>query len=93
MSIINIGTFSTRSAPKLNLSASAVYTRRGAQLIQSRWFWQMSLAPKKDRVNSVDPGLVLTEGTTAGGLTPGCDFVAGMIERTPLGRVGTLPRT
>lgn len=45
------------------------------------------LAPRKIRVNSVNPGFVLTEGTHSAGMAGG-EFEAGVIASTPLGRVG-----
>ena len=43
--------------------------------------------PKKIRVNSLNPGLVETEGTHSGGII-GSDFGAEIVAQTPLGRVG-----
>ena len=43
--------------------------------------------PKKIRVNSINPGLVETEGAHASRWV-GSDFVNGLIAQTPLGRVG-----
>jgi 3-oxoacyl-[acyl-carrier protein] reductase len=45
------------------------------------------LGPKKIRVNSINPGLVITEGTTGGGFI-GSEFETEMIKVTPLGRTG-----
>ncbi len=45
------------------------------------------LGPRKIRVNSINPGLVETEGTHSGGFTEG-KFLQEIIERTPLGRIG-----
>ncbi|MDE2516986.1 MAG: glucose 1-dehydrogenase [Rhodospirillales bacterium] len=45
------------------------------------------LAARKIRVNSVNPGFVLTEGTHSAGMAGG-EFEAGVIASTPLGRVG-----
>jgi 3-oxoacyl-[acyl-carrier protein] reductase len=45
------------------------------------------LGPRKIRVNSINPGLVETEGAHAGGWV-GSDFVNGLIAQTPIGRVG-----
>ena len=46
------------------------------------------LGPRKIRVNSLDPGLVETEGTHAEGILEG-DFRDNVIKNTPLGRVGS----
>jgi 3-oxoacyl-[acyl-carrier protein] reductase len=45
------------------------------------------LGPRKIRVNSINPGMVITEGATAGGYTEG-DFRKTMESQTPLGRIG-----
>jgi len=45
------------------------------------------LGPRKIRVNSINPGLILTEGVEAAGIA-GSDFEKQAIAQTPLGRVG-----
>jgi 3-oxoacyl-[acyl-carrier protein] reductase len=45
------------------------------------------LAAKKIRVNSINPGMVETEGTHTAGFI-GSDFEKGIVAQTPLGRVG-----
>src|SRR6202041_1441900 len=45
------------------------------------------LGPKKIRVNSVNPGLVVTEGTHTMGVL-GSEMETGLVAQTPLGRVG-----
>ena len=45
------------------------------------------LGPRKIRVNSINPGMVQTEGTKAGGFLEG-DFRQEMEAKTPLGRIG-----
>ncbi|VTZ23140.1 Uncharacterized oxidoreductase MexAM1_META1p0182 (fragment) [Methylocella tundrae] len=45
------------------------------------------LGPKKIRVNSINPGVIETEGTTAAGVI-GSDFEKQFIALTPLGRTG-----
>jgi 3-oxoacyl-[acyl-carrier protein] reductase len=45
------------------------------------------LAARRIRVNAVNPGLVITEGTQSAGIV-GSDFEAGAIAGTPLGRAG-----
>lgn len=45
------------------------------------------LGARKVRVNSVNPGLIVTEGATAGGFTEG-KFKEWAIANTPLGRLG-----
>jgi 3-oxoacyl-[acyl-carrier protein] reductase len=45
------------------------------------------LGPRKIRVNAVNPGPVATEGFKSSGIE-GSDFEKGMIQGTPLGRIG-----
>jgi len=45
------------------------------------------LGPKKIRVNSLNPGMVETEGTHSAGFI-GTDFEKGLVAQTPLGRIG-----
>ena len=44
------------------------------------------LGPRKIRVNAINPGIVITEGTHAAGIA-GSDFEAMAVSQTPLGRV------
>jgi 3-oxoacyl-[acyl-carrier protein] reductase len=45
------------------------------------------LGPRKIRVNSINPGMVDTEGTRAGGITAS-EFRREVEQKTPLGRIG-----
>jgi 3-oxoacyl-[acyl-carrier protein] reductase len=45
------------------------------------------LGPRKIRVNSINPGLIETEGTHAAGVI-GSDFEKQLVAMTPLGRTG-----
>jgi 3-oxoacyl-[acyl-carrier protein] reductase len=45
------------------------------------------LGPRRIRVNSINPGMVETEGVQAGGFDQG-DFRNSMEAQTPLGRIG-----
>jgi 3-oxoacyl-[acyl-carrier protein] reductase len=45
------------------------------------------LGPKKIRVNSINPGMVETEGVHAAGFI-GSDFEKNAVAQTPLGRIG-----
>jgi 3-oxoacyl-[acyl-carrier protein] reductase len=45
------------------------------------------LGPRKIRVNSINPGVVVTEGTHSAGII-GSDFDASALSQTPLGRLG-----
>ena len=82
-SIINIGSVVSRRAP-VN---SAVYTATKASVDAITGVLSKELGPKKIRVNSVNPGIVETEGTRTAGLI-GSDFEKGMLAQTPLGRTG-----
>ena len=46
------------------------------------------LGPRRIRVNAVNPGLVVTEGTSDAGIV-GSEFEAGFVAQAALGRVGT----
>jgi len=45
------------------------------------------LGPRKIRVNSINPGVVVTEGTQSAGII-GSDLDAWALSQTPLGRLG-----
>ncbi|HWD19300.1 MAG TPA: SDR family oxidoreductase, partial [Verrucomicrobiae bacterium] len=45
------------------------------------------LGPKKIRVNSINPGMIETEGLHAAGFVGG-DFHKQILAQTPLGRIG-----
>jgi 3-oxoacyl-[acyl-carrier protein] reductase len=82
-SVINIGSVASEQTPP----TSAVYSgSKGAVDAITRVFAK-ELGPKKIRVNSVNPGPVVTEGFKAGGIE-GSDFEKSMIQGTPLGRLG-----
>jgi len=82
-SVINIG--STISA--INSPQSAVYTATKHAVDGITHVLAKELAAKKIRVNSINPGLVETEGTHTMGVI-GSDFEKSLVELTPLGRVG-----
>ena len=82
-SIINISSVVATLAPP-NLS---VYSAtKGAVNAITRSLAQ-DLGPRKIRVNSVNPGLIETEGTHSAGLIEG-DFKKQTEAQTPLGRIG-----
>jgi 3-oxoacyl-[acyl-carrier protein] reductase len=82
-SVINIGSVASEQTPP----TSAVYSgTKGAVDVITRVFAK-ELGPKKIRVNSVNPGPVVTEGFKSAGIE-GSDFEKGMIQGTPLGRLG-----
>jgi 3-oxoacyl-[acyl-carrier protein] reductase len=82
-SIINIGSSVTRITPP----SSAVYTGTKGALDAITGVLSRELGPKKIRVNSINPGMVETEGTHTGGFI-GSDFEKFAIATTPLGRIG-----
>jgi 3-oxoacyl-[acyl-carrier protein] reductase len=82
-SIINIGSSITRLKPP----ATAVYTATKGAVDVITPVLAKELAPKKVRVNSINPGLVETEGTHTAGVM-GTDMEKGFVSQTPLGRVG-----
>jgi 3-oxoacyl-[acyl-carrier protein] reductase len=82
-SIINIGSGVSRLTP----ANSAIYTGTKGALDAITSVLARELGPKKIRVNSINPGMVETEGTHAGGFI-GSDFEKALIAQAPLGRTG-----
>jgi 3-oxoacyl-[acyl-carrier protein] reductase len=82
-SIINIGSVVSSSTPP----NSAIYTATKGAVDAITGVLAKELGPKKIRVNSLNPGLVITEGTQAGGIA-GSDFETETVKTTPLGRAG-----
>ena len=82
-SIINIGSAVSRIAP----ANSSVYTATKASVDAITGVLSKELGPKNIRVNSVNPGIVETEGTHTAGII-GSDFEKGLVAQTPLGRTG-----
>ena len=82
-SIINIGSGVSRITPP----NSAVYTGTKGAVDAITGVLARELGPRQIRVNSLNPGLVETEGTHTGGYI-GSDFEQGFIAQTPLGRTG-----
>jgi 3-oxoacyl-[acyl-carrier protein] reductase len=82
-SIINIGSVVSEIAPP----ASSIYSStKGAVDVITRVLAK-ELGPKNIRVNAVNPGLTVTEGTHTAGIA-GSDFEADAVKNTPLGRTG-----
>ncbi len=80
--IINIGSTVTQLTPP----TTAVYTAtKGAVDVITRVLAK-ELGPKKIRVNSINPGVVETEGVQAAGFL-GSDFQKQLEAQTPLGRI------
>jgi 3-oxoacyl-[acyl-carrier protein] reductase len=82
-SVINIGSTATR----LNAPTTVIYTATKGAVDAITRVLAKELAPKKVRVNSINPGGVETERSHALGFT-GSDFEKQMIAQTPLGRIG-----
>jgi 3-oxoacyl-[acyl-carrier protein] reductase len=85
-SIINIGSGASRSHPP----GYAIYSASKAGLDAITGVLSKELASRGIRVNSVNPGATLSEGTkTAGLYGVGSDVEKQLIAMTPLGRMGT----
>jgi len=82
-SIINIGSGVSRITPP----NSVVYTGTKGAVDAITGVLARELGPKKIRVNSINPGIVETEGTVSAGFI-GSDFEKALIGQTPLGRAG-----
>ena len=82
-SIINIGSGASRLTPP----TSAVYTGTKGALDAITGVLARELGPRKVRVNSINPGMVETEGTHTGGFI-GSEFEKALVAQTPLGRIG-----
>jgi 3-oxoacyl-[acyl-carrier protein] reductase len=82
-SIINIGSVASRITPP----NSAVYTGTKGAVDAITGALSRELGPKKIRVNTINPGVVETEGTHSGGVI-GSEFEKAAIAQTPLGRIG-----
>lgn len=82
-SIINIGSAVT----SINPPTTSVYTATKAAVDSVTRVLAKELGPKKIRVNSINPGMVETEGTHTAGFI-GSDFQKWAESTTPLGRIG-----
>lgn len=82
-SVINIGSAVSRITPP----NSAVYSGTKGALDAITGVLSRELGPRKIRVNSLNPGMVETEGAIAAGFI-GSDFEKGVIAQAPLGRIG-----
>jgi 3-oxoacyl-[acyl-carrier protein] reductase len=85
-SVINIGSGASRMYPP----GYPIYAASKSALDAITGVLAKELAPRKIRVNSVNPGATLSEGSKAAGLL-GVDseFERKLVEMTPLGRIGT----
>ena len=82
-SIINISSTVTRITPP----GSAVYTASKGAVDAITQVLSKELGPKKIRVNSINPGMVETEGAHAAGFIGG-DLQKNIEPQVPLGRIG-----
>ena len=82
-SVINIGSgVSTILPPN-----GSVYSATKAAVDAITGTLAKELGPRKIRVNSINPGMIETEGTHTGGFT-GSDFQKWIETQSPLGRIG-----
>lgn len=85
-SIINIGSAASRTYPP----GFSVYAASKSGLDAVTGVLSKELAARKIRVNSINPGATLSEGTQAAGLYGvGSEFEKQLVAMTPLGRIGT----
>lgn len=82
-SVINIGSTASQVTPP----TTAVYTATKGAVDAVTHVLAKELGPKKIRVNSINPGVVETEGTHEAGVI-GSEFQKGAEAQTPLGRIG-----
>jgi 3-oxoacyl-[acyl-carrier protein] reductase len=82
-SIINISSVVSRLAPPQN----ALYVATKSAVDGITRSLAKELGPRKIRVNSINPGVVETEGTHAGGII-GSEFERQAAQQAPLGRTG-----
>lgn len=82
-SIINIGSVVARVTPP----NSAIYTGTKGAVDAITGVLARELGPKKIRVNTINPGMIETEGSVSAGFI-GSEFEKAMIAQTPLGRIG-----
>jgi 3-oxoacyl-[acyl-carrier protein] reductase len=82
-SIINIGSAVTRITPP----GSAVYTATKGAVDAITGVLARELGARKIRVNTINPGMVETEGTVSAGFI-GSDFEKALLAQVPLGRTG-----
>jgi len=82
-SVINISSIVSGLAP----AGGSVYSSTKGAVDTITKSLAKELAPRNIRVNAINPGLVVTEGTQLAGIVDS-DFEKDAIARTPLGRVG-----
>jgi 3-oxoacyl-[acyl-carrier protein] reductase len=82
-SIINIGSIVSRITPP----GSAVYSGTKGAVDAITGVLARELGPRKIRVNTINPGMVITEGTQGAGIVES-EMGAAIVSQTPLGRLG-----
>jgi 3-oxoacyl-[acyl-carrier protein] reductase len=82
-SIVNISSVVSTLAPP----AGSVYSATKGAVDTITRSLAKELGPRKIRVNAINPGLVITEGTESAGIV-GSDFEKQSVASTPLGRAG-----
>lgn len=82
-SVINIGSAVSRTTP----ANSAVYTATKSAVDAITGVLSREFGPRKIRFNSINPGMVETEGTHQAGFI-GSDFEKSIVAQAPFGRVG-----
>ena len=82
-SVINISSVVSTLAPP----ASSVYSATKGAVDTITRALAKELGARKIRVNAINPGFVVTEGTHSAGIVGG-DFEKGAVAMTPLGRAG-----
>jgi 3-oxoacyl-[acyl-carrier protein] reductase len=82
-SVINIGSLVGSMPPPMG----SIYSATKGAVDNLTISLSKELGPKKIRVNSLNPGLTITEGVQAVGFDQG-DFIEDVKRRTPLGRIG-----
>ena len=82
-SVINIGSGASRLTPP----NSAVYTATKGAVDAITGVLSREFGQRKVRVNSINPGVIETEGTHSAGVV-GSDFEKSLVAQTPFGRVG-----
>jgi 3-oxoacyl-[acyl-carrier protein] reductase len=82
-SVVNIGSTVSQLTPP----ATVVYTATKGAVDAITRVLAKELGPRKIRVNSINPGMVETEGVHTLGIL-GSDFEKDAVAQTPLGRIG-----
>lgn len=82
-SVVNVSSVASTLAP----ATASVYSGTKGAVDSITRSLAKELAPKKIRVNAINPGFVVTEGTHSAGFV-GSEFEQSTVAATPLGRVG-----